>query len=220
MEEKSNSKYCYENGVLINKLGIQDLDLLHKTERNYTTFRISELECGKKKINVFGVNGYLELHKLIFSDIYPFAGKIRDEAIYKSNSPYAEGKTPFCYPTFIYQNLKYYLDEMKENVRKIKSREDLVYYLAHYYGEINMVHPFREGNGRTLRTYLKLYVESINRYLPFDDVEIRYSYWDEYDRELLLRASVLSSINGDSSLLEKVFDKVLVYKSDIKNNVR
>lgn len=66
MEEKSNSKYCYENGVLINKLGIQDLDLLHKTERNYTTFRISELECGKKKINVFGVNGYLELHKLIF----------------------------------------------------------------------------------------------------------------------------------------------------------
>ena len=83
-----------------------------------------------------------------------------------------------------------------------------------------MVHPFREGNGRTLRTYLKLYVESINRYLPFDDVEIRYSYWDEYDRELLLRASVLSSINGDSSLLEKVFDKVLVYKSDIKNKVR
>ena len=99
--------------------------------------------------NCFDVNMYLFIHYYIFQDVYPFAGEIRDEAIYKSNEPYFHNKTPFCYPSLIYQNLNYNLSDMRDNIFKIKTRDDLVRFLSYYYGELNIVHPFREGNGRT-----------------------------------------------------------------------
>ena len=56
---------------------------------------------------------------------------------------------------------------MKNKISTINSRSDLVNYLAYYYGELNMVHPFREGNGRTLRTYFLLLVHELNKYISF-----------------------------------------------------
>lgn len=175
MAEKNSSKYCYSNGVLINLYSILNQDLLHVVERNITTYKICQLECGKVLFDDFSlVQNYLKVHYFLFSDIYPFAGEIRDEAIYKSNEPYRNGVTPFCYPSFIYQNLDYYLKEMNKNIKRIDSREKLVYYLAYYYSELNMIHPFREGNGRTLRTFLKLYLDFVNCKLPFLEMEICY----------------------------------------------
>lgn len=215
MAFKNSSKYCYDNGVLINCYDIHNLDLLHKVERNITTYRISQLESGKVLFNdFFNPNNYLKLHQFLFADIYPFAGEIRDEAIHKSNAPYGEGKTLFCYPSFIYQNLSYYLAEMKNNVRKIKSRDLLLDFLAYYYGELNVVHPFREGNGRTLRTFMKLLVENLNSYLPIEDVEINYALWDDDDRDELLKATIISNKKGDSSQIKACFDKVLVFKEE------
>lgn len=211
MENKS--RYCYDDGVLMNCYDIHDKEALEKLERNVTTFRISQVESGQVVFDqLFSVNSYLQLHRFIFSDIYPFAGEIREEAIYKSSSPYCSGKTSFCYPSFIYQNLSHYLRAMEEDIYKIKDRKVLISYLAYYYGELNMVHPFREGNGRTLRTFLELVVDYISDKLSLG-IKLQYSLWSEEDREKLLQATVISSVTADCQMLEECFDKVLVEKN-------
>lgn len=226
MEKQNSSKYYYENStILINKFAIKDKELLQKVERNITTLRIAEVESGK--VDVFhhqlNANNYLSLHKYIFSDIYDFAGEVRDEAIYKDNAPYKTGVTPFCYPEFIYQNLDFLLKEMNSKIRGVKTREEFLQFLASYYSELNIVHPFREGNGRTLRTYYKIFVEEANKILPFDDIEIDYSKWDDvYEvdpekgeikyKDKILETTILDDLNG----IMQCFDKVILYKEKRK----
>ena len=84
MGKENCSKYCYDNGVLINCYDLHDKDKLEQLERTVTTYRISQLESGQVYFDsLFPVEDYLNLHKFIFSNIYPFAGEIRDEEIYK-----------------------------------------------------------------------------------------------------------------------------------------
>lgn len=212
MEGKGNSKYCYDDGVLINNKNLHDRNLLEQFERGITTLRISQIKLRRVKFNnLFSIDDYLNLHKYLFGDIYPFAGEIRDEAINKSNKPYYDGKTSFCYPEFIYSNLVRYLRNMKDNICMVNDRRMLVKYLGYYYGEINMIHPFREGNGRTLRTFLELVVDYISENNGLG-LELQYSLWNEEDRDNFLRGSVICNVTANTDLLEKCFDKALRYK--------
>ena len=228
-----SSKYCYPNGVLRNKYDIENQEELEIVERDITTYLISNLKLMKDNYfdssmknsndiiykiyhNIFSVDSYLSIHQYLFQDIYPeFAGQIRDESISKSNEPYFHNKTSFCYPSNIYKWLKKMLDEMKFNIRKIKTRERLLEYISYYYGEINMIHPFREGNGRTLRTYMELVVDYLNQYLDIPDMEISYSNWDSSDRKKLLQSTIVCNLSGDTKGIMECFDKVLVEK-DVK----
>ena len=153
--KEGQSKYCYPNSdVLINKLGIVDDDLLNEVERIVTTFRIAQLVGGMKQYidgkktqilenkndfmshmeymyhHFFKVDTYLAIHKYLFHDIYDFAGNIRDEAISKSNEPYFHNKTPFCYPSFIFEQLKEYLDKMNRTYCRISTRDQLLDFLS------------------------------------------------------------------------------------------
>lgn len=218
---KGNSKYCYEDGTLINKFDIHDKTLLDNLTRDITTYRIAQLNCGQNVIvDFFDVNSYLNLHKFLFSDVFYFAGEIRDEVIYKSNVPYYSDEyrktSIFATPNNIISQLKNYFHQMKSRIHAIKSRDDLLDYLSYYYGEINVIHPFREGNGRTLRTYLKLLVDYLNQYFPSDMEfqELDYSLWDSNDRDDLLKATIICNVTGDCSLIRSCFDKVLVVKQE------
>lgn len=224
---KNSSKYCYENGVLINKKNIQDAAILDAFSRDVTTFRISQLLYNHTVIkNFFRMEDYLDLHKFLFSDIFPFAGEIRDESIYKSNAPYfvdEYNKTSiFATPNSIVPQLRKNLRLMEEKFKYIKDRDDLLNYLSYFYGEINVIHPFREGNGRTLRTYLKLLVDYLNSYFltEMGEFELDYSLWDSNDREELLRATIICNVTCDYSYIKKCFDKVLVCKEELKKKSR
>lgn len=224
---KNSSKYCYDNGVLINKKNIRDASMLDAFSRDVTTFRISQLSCDNKVIkDFFRMEDYLNLHKFLFSDIFPFAGEIRDESIYKSNEPYfvdEYNKTSiFATSNSIIPQLRKNLNLMKEKVRYIKNRDDLLNYLSYFYGEINVIHPFREGNGRTLRTYLKLLVDYLNSYFPpeMGEFEIDYSLWDSGDREELLRSTIICNVTCNYSYIKRCFDKVLVSKEKLKKKSR
>ena len=201
------SKYCYDNGVLFNKLNITDQKEFDKVEASLTYLRINMLSQKDYKFS-FDVNYYLSIHKYIFQDLYEFAGEIRSENITKGN-------TPFCRPEFVFNYLKYTLEELKKDIRKIDSFDKYVCFLSKYYGEINMIHPFREGNGRVLRTYFLLLVNEINNYISFGKYEIDYSLWNDEDRDNLLKYVIIDSNTVD---VEKVgingiamcFDKVLI----------
>lgn len=198
-----DSRYCYDNGVLINKLDIKDQDELDKVEASLTYLRIKTLSEIENKFR-FDSEYYLKLHGYIFQDIYPFAGQTRTENISKV--------VPFCRPEFIIQYLKSLLNEMKSKARSIKTMDEYINFLSYYYAEINLVHPFREGNGRTEREFFRQFVECMNDYLPFEPLELDYSKIDEHEKELLHKGSFVSAYNGDLTLLKEFFNTVLQEK--------
>ena len=147
--EARNSIYCYPGtDVLINKLNIKDNQLLSEAERKIVLTKSYELRKNSK-IGDFDLNHFLEIHKFLFEDIYPFAGKFRNENIAKGYFSFAEWQ-------YIEPEIKRLFDKLKaENYLQGRSREELVKGLAYYLSELNVLHPFREGNGRTIREFIR-----------------------------------------------------------------
>ena len=203
----TQSKYCYpDTDVLINSQGIRDQKTLDIVERRISALMLLDLQTKKipKAFELFRTDYLLKIHETVFSYLYPFAGKIRNENIMKGN-------TPFCRPEYIANYLRMTIDKMKDDVKKIKTKEDIVDFLAYYYSELNIIHPFREGNGRVLREYLRQVVGfiSLNNSL---DYELDFSNIDEKDKENLINGSIVSAATGELEYLKLFFDSTLKEK--------
>lgn len=206
--ELEQSKYCYKGTkVLINKKNIIDKEKLTEVEIGLTAYKISRLYMEEQPFDKkFDLEHYLNIHNYIFNELYDFAGKLRMENIYKSNEPYKEGKTPFCQVPFIKKNLEYTLQDMKNNVRNIHNENDLITFLSSFYLDLNIIHPFREGNGRTLREFMREYVLVLNKIIKFGEYELDYTKMDDENKELLVKASILDDVEE----AKKAFSKILV----------
>ena len=138
--ESRSSKYSYENSdVLINYLDIRNTkDLLHY-EAKITAAK--SLGLRQKGITGnFDIEHYLSIHQYLFEDIYPFAGKLREENISKGEFRFAQWE-------YVEQELDKLLQQLKrENFLEGLEKEQLAKRLAYYLSEINVLHPFREGN--------------------------------------------------------------------------
>ena len=147
--KERNSKYCYQNSnTLINKLEIKDQLTLQKYEARITAAKLLALRQ-KGITGNFDKNHFVSIHKYIFEDIYPFAGKFRTENIAKGYFRFAEWE-------YIEEELEKLLLKLKnENYLNEKSEEELAKELAYYMSELNVLHPFREGNGRTIREFIR-----------------------------------------------------------------
>lgn len=114
------------------------VDIVEKTD--LTRIRLTELDASTLN-GRFSVTHLLNNHKYIFQDIYPFAGKIRVEENWK-------GDTFFCRSYYILENLRRLLNELKnEGYLKSYNKDKMYTKLAFYMSELNIIHPFREGNG-------------------------------------------------------------------------
>jgi cell filamentation protein len=193
-DDEGDKKYCYPGtNVLKNKLDIRDLDFLHQAERDYSSIRQAEL-VKKGVTGDFSMKHLCSIHKQLFQDIYTWAGKIRTVDISKG--------TIFCLVQFIdlqfddmYRRLK------KENFLKdITDKKEMSVRLAYYLGELNMIHPFREGNGRTQRIYIEQLCLNNGRF------EIDFT---EVTKDEMIAASVKSA-NASNDLLEELLFKCLV----------
>lgn len=144
----SDKIYCYPNSdVLINKLNIHDTDKLLEVERKLTMLRLMDL-LEKPISGKFDLEHLRNIHKYIFQDIYPWAGKIRTVDIAKSNM--------FCKVQFIEMQAKEIFGKLqKDDYLKQLSKEKFAKRAAYYFSEINALHPFREGNGRTQREFIR-----------------------------------------------------------------
>lgn len=147
--EKQNSNYCYKNSnVLINKLDIHNEKVLQKFEAKITAAKLLALRK-KGIIGNFDTQHLIDIHTYLFEDIYPFAGKFRNENIAKGVFRFAEFE-------YIEPELERLLNELKsENYLEGLSKKDLTQRLAYYLSELNVLHPFREGNGRTIREFIR-----------------------------------------------------------------
>lgn len=155
--EAVNSIYCYENSdTLVNKLNIHDNEKLANIERKLVLLKLYELRQNTR-IGNFDIYHFLSIHEFLFEDIYPFAGKIRSEDISKDNFRFAKWE-------YIENELNELLSKLsKENLKDIP-KEDFCKKLAFYMAELNVLHPFREGNGRTIREFIRqlAYVNGYN----------------------------------------------------------
>ena len=146
----TESLYCYPGTkILKNKLNIKDSDLLKSAEENITAVKQMELLQNPIRGN-FTKTHLLNIHRFIFEDIYSFAGRIRREQISKD-------ETMFYPPNLIERELKRVFDRIKsEGMLKETNEEKIFDNLAYVMAELNIIHPFREGNGRTIREFIRL----------------------------------------------------------------
>ena len=170
------SIYCYpDSNLLKNKLNIRDNKLLKTAEEEITLIKQMELLKNPIKGN-FTKTHLLNIHKFIFEDIYSFAGKIRREQISKAD-------TMFYPPNLIDRELDKVFAKIKEkNMLKETDEEKVFDNLAYVMAELNIIHPFREGNGRSIREFIRLMAKRMGYNLN----------WGNVDKEELLEASILS----------------------------
>lgn len=162
--EARNSIYCYENSnILKNKFNIQDSATLEEIERRIVLAKLYELRQ-KTTFEKLNMSHFVEIHRYLFEDIYPFAGLFRSENIAKGNFCFAEWQ-------YIEEQLQKLMQDLeKENYLIGLNKEKLSKRLAYYMSELNVLHPFREGNGRTIREFIRQLAYKNNYILNFQNL--------------------------------------------------
>lgn len=157
--------------ALENKLGITNSTELAQQEERLTKIRAAELfENGLlDKYEIGTYQGLQQIHGYLFQDIYEFAGKTRTENLAKGNFRFA--------PVM-------YLDAALENISKMP--ESSFDEIVAKYVEMNVAHPFREGNGRSTRIWLDMMLKK-NLGLVVD--------WSLIDKDAYLSAMERSPVN-------------------------
>ena len=181
--------------MLENKLGITNDIELAKEEERITKLKALEL-FDTNKINEFEVGttkGLVDIHKYLFSDVYDFAGKVRDVNLAKGNFRFA----PAMY--------------LKEALDKIDNMaEDNFDNIIKKYIEMNIAHPFREGNGRSTRIWLDMILKKeLGKVVD----------WSKIDKEEYLLAMERSPIKDieinilfKNALTDKINDREVYMK--------
>ncbi|MGW4521127.1 Fic/DOC family protein [Amycolatopsis sp. NPDC004378] len=133
---------------LANKLDLEDPAELRAAEGEIVAYRdiVLSRETLPGEYNLTHMQAF---HRALFGDVYAWAGQIRTVNIHK-------GRTTFALTPFIEDETSSVLAGLEDDGWMIGlSLERFVERLAYYYGELNACHPFREGNGRTLRAFLR-----------------------------------------------------------------
>lgn len=135
-------------GLLRNLQDITDPDVLLFVESGAVIKRLQELY--ENPIKIKGIDSLFEIHRHLFQDIYGWAGKKRIVEISK------DGKQFF--PTIHFDNAFRYIEQLIIEFKKIpkSNKKNLAEKLAEILDNVNYLHPFREGNGRTQREFLRL----------------------------------------------------------------
>ncbi len=179
---------CYEGTTcLINKFNIKDENILKDLETTITFGKITQYSLNPL-FNSFDVNHYKAIHKFIFDDIYSWAGEYRTVDISKNGTSFARAES-------IDELMSKCFDRLNQNnCFKNLNFEDFIDGIVDFYCVTNMIHPFREGNGRTQRVFLTQLI-NLNKYsINFSDIDT-----DE------LMIATIKSVNGVKDYLKGIF---------------
>lgn len=181
--------------ILDNKLGIKNQVELAKAEEKISKGRAKQLfDSGDiNQVEVGTFKGLAYIHAYLFQDIYPFAGMIREVNIAKGNFRFA----PLMY---LEQSLHYINNMPQSNFKQIIEK----------YVEMNIAHPFREGNRRSTRIWLDLILKKeIGQVID----------WNMVDKESYLSAMERSVVNDieikyllKEALTQRIHDRHLFMK--------
>jgi cell filamentation protein len=184
MYDATDDPYTYENStVLVNKLDLRDQSELDDFEAEITNARAREpLPEGKLDFAHFRA-----IHRHLFEDVFDWAGNPRTVRISKQGSA-------FCFPEHIDAQASKLFSSLKaqkylENLPVKEFAENA----AHFLAELNAIHVFREGNGRTQLAFFALLADRAGQTLDLEKL----------DPDAMLRAMILS-FNGNEAELTAV----------------
>lgn len=190
----SNKKAGIDNEILENKLKIKDKKKLDEAETllladTYTHF-FELLHEDKVKFDLFLL---FSIHKYFLHTLYSWAGKVRNVDISKDGMLFASVK-------YLDQALQEFDLLLKNKLPNSKDDKDkIAEKLTLIHNEYNAIHPFREGNGRTVRLFLDLLVVSLG-YDPID--------WSKTKDADYFKACILG-MSGENKLMTKIIKKGL-----------
>lgn len=181
--------------MLENKLGITSSIELAKEEERITKIKALEL-FDSNKIEEFEIGtfkGLSSIHNFLFSDVYPFAGKIRKENIAKGNFRFAS-----CI----------YLEDVLNKIDNMS--QDTFENIIEKYIEMNIAHPFREGNGRSTRIWLDMILKKeLNKVIDWSKVN-KEDYLLAMERSPVKDLEIKMLLQG--ALTDKVNDRQVFMK--------
>ncbi|WP_044183757.1 putative adenosine monophosphate-protein transferase Fic [Phytobacter massiliensis] len=182
--------YLYAGiNVMRNLLGIRQAQRLEQTAWELTALRAATLDIGPV---ARGLPHLSAIHRHLYQDIFEWAGQFREVDIY-------QGDTRFCHFAYIENEGNALMQSLEdEDWLQGLEKAQFIERLAHYYCEINMLHPFRVGNGITQRIF-------------FEQLALHAGYrldWRDIDPEKWREANQTGAM-GDLAPLNAIFAKVV-----------
>ena len=184
---------CYEGTTcLINKFGIKDEKKLSQMETLITTAKCKELEVNPIDGD-FGFEHYKAIHRYIFEDLYDWAGQVRTASISKKGTVFTLPESIEPLAVRIFTGLQ------KENCYIGYDNDRYIESIVDFYCRTNILHPFREGNGRTQRVFLSQLIRHSGHDINFSTIDT-----DE------LMIATIQSANGIVDYLRNLFKESII----------
>jgi cell filamentation protein len=175
-----------------NSLGITDYSQLEPIESVLVFKRAAQIEKAGITGN-FDPTHLRAIHRYLFQDVFPWAGEFRVVNISKGNSTFGPAQHVAASLTDTLAKLN------SESLLTSLSPQAFIARTAFYLGEINAIHPFREGNGRTQREFIRQL--ALNAAHPLS--------WAGFTQDEMTNASIQSHTIGDNSQLAAIIERAL-----------
>ncbi len=175
--------------VMRNRLGIRQAQRLEQAAWELTALRAATIELGPL---IRGLPHLCAIHRQLYQDIFDWAGQLREIDIY-------QGDTRFCHFAYIEKEGNALFQELEgEGYLVGLATDKFIERLAHYYCEINVLHPFRIGSGMAQRIFFEQL--AIHAGYTLDWRNIAVDVWNQANQ---------SGAMGDLSALQTIFRKVV-----------
>ena len=184
--------YVYpRTGTLRNNLELCDPGELSQAEADIVGLALRAL-ADEPLPGGYDLAHWQAIHRRVFGSLYPWAGELRTVQIAKPNAFYARPEHIAGYAEGIFAEL------VKERHLIGLDREAFLERLTHYHAEMYSVHPFREGNTRSLRAFLGQLAAAAGHRVD----------WEHLDHKRSLAANV-QSLNGKNEQLRDLLEKIV-----------
>ena len=160
----TSSDNCYEGTTcLVNKLGIRDEKKLSEIEAQITFAKAVMLEETPIDDD-FGFEHFKKIHDFLLCDLYEWAGQVRTVDISKKRTKLLDAASIESIGTKCFA-------KVREGYFENLPFDEFVKRIAEFYNDVNYIHPFREGNGRTQRIYFTQLIRHYGYDINFADVD-------------------------------------------------
>jgi cell filamentation protein len=166
---------------------------------SFESFKVSKRieKLSEKPIKIKDSNSLLEIHHYLFQDVYEWAGKVRTVNISKNGKQFFDGER---------FNMGFqYIDTLitEYSVLNKKNRKEIASKLAEILDTVNYLHPFREGNGRTQREFLRLLALEKELYLNLNPPDNKNIY------ERYMKGTIESNLNILEDLIFELLEIII-----------